>query len=119
VRRDAQFFQRDPSGSASGRSETGEGNPAAGREIQVGAEEDVSEVELPLLYLSKRLREALRLEGFLTSNNIDYLVEAGPYTGGLLFRRELTGAYFFVAEADLARARDLIAANGYRPFSEP
>ncbi len=78
-----------------------------------------ADVELPLLYLSKRLREALKLEDLLTANDIDYLVEAGPYTGGFLFRRQLTGAYFYVAEADLIRARELIAANRYKPYTEP
>jgi hypothetical protein len=73
---------------------------------------------LPLLYLSKRLREALKLEDLLTANNFDYCVEAGPYTGGFLFRRQLTGAYFYVAEADLARAQELLTKNGYKPFEE-
>lgn len=88
---------------------------AAG-EVQVPGDEEAAQVELPLLYLSRRLREALKLEELLTAHQIDYLVEAGPYIGGLLIRRELTGAYFYVAGADLARARELLTANGYKPF---
>lgn len=75
------------------------------------------ELELDLLYMAKRLREALRVEKLLTDNAVDYLVETGTYTGGLLMKRDLTGAFFYVAPADLARARELLMANRYRPYN--
>lgn len=75
------------------------------------------ELELDLLYMAKRLREALRVEKLLTDNALDYLVETGTYTGGLLMKRDLTGAFFYVAPADLARARELLMANRYRPYN--
>jgi len=74
--------------------------------------------ELDLLYMAKRLREALRIEKLLTEAGIDYLVETGTYTGGLLMKRDLTGAFFYVAPGDLDRSRELMAANGYRPYEE-
>lgn len=74
------------------------------------------ELELDLLYMARRLREALRIEKLLTEGAIDYLVETGTYTGGLLMKRDLTGAFFYVAPADLARARELLLANRYRPY---
>lgn len=72
--------------------------------------------ELPLLYMSRRLSDAQRLEKLLTDNNVEYLVETGTYTGGLLFARELTGAFFYVAPADLESARRLLLENRYKPY---
>lgn len=74
------------------------------------------DVELDLVYMAKRLREALRLEKLLTEAGIEYLVETGIYTGGLLMKRDLTGAFFYVAPADLEQTRDLLIANRYRPY---
>jgi hypothetical protein len=76
------------------------------------------EAELDLLYMARRLREALKLETLLTDACVEYLVETGLYTGGFLMRRELTGAFFYVAPADLTRARDLLLKNRYRPVRE-
>ncbi len=75
------------------------------------------ELELDLLYMAKRLRDALRLEKLLTDNAIDYLVETGTYTGGLLMKRDLTGAFFYVAPADLDRTRELLLANRFKPYT--
>ena len=76
------------------------------------------EQELPLLYMARRLSDAQRLEKLLTDNDVDYLVETGTYTGGLLFARELTGAFFYVAPADLATGRKLLLENRYKPYEE-
>lgn len=74
--------------------------------------------ELSLVYIGRRLRESLRVEELLTTHEIDYLVETGTYVGGFLFRRELTGAFFYVAPADADGARRMIAAKGYRPEAD-
>jgi hypothetical protein len=74
------------------------------------------EAELDLLYMARRLRDALRLEDLLTAADIDYLIETGTYTGGLLMRRDLTGAFFYVAPGDLRGARELLVSNGYKPY---
>jgi hypothetical protein len=74
------------------------------------------EAELYLLYMARRLREALRIEKLLTEAGIEYLVETGTYTGGLLMKRDLTGAFFYVAPGDLDRSQGLLAGHGYRPY---
>ena len=74
------------------------------------------EAELDLIYVAKRLREALRLEALLTETGFDYLVETGTYTGGLLLKRDLTGAFFYVAPGILSAARELLRKNGYKPY---
>ncbi len=78
--------------------------------------EDFADEELDLLYISKRLREALKIEALLTEAGLDYLVETGTYVGGLLFRRELAGAFFYVAPAELNRAREVMTRNRYKPY---
>ena len=42
--------------------------------------------ELNLIYISSRLKEALRLEQLLSEAGVDYLVEPDMYTGGVIFR---------------------------------
>ena len=74
------------------------------------------DVELDLVYMARRLREALKLEDLLTSEGIDYLVETGTYMGGLLIRRNLTGAFFYVAPTDVSTTRDLLVRNKYKPY---
>jgi hypothetical protein len=72
--------------------------------------------DLHLLYMARRLREALAVEMVLGQAQIEYFVEPGPYEGGFLFRRELTGAYFYVLPADLPRAREVLVTHKYRPY---
>lgn len=74
--------------------------------------------ELHLLYMARRLREALAVETLLGQAEIEYFVEPGPYQGGFLFTRELTGAYFYVLPADLPRAREIMVRNKYKPYEE-
>ena len=71
--------------------------------------------ELVVVYLARRLKESLKVEELLTQHQIDYLVETGTYLGGFLFRRELTGAYFYVPPGEAPRTRELLTANGYKP----
>ena len=74
--------------------------------------------ELHLLYMARRLREALDVEMLLSQAEVEYYVEPGPYEGGFLFRRELTGAFFYVAPADLARSREVLTRANYKPYQE-
>ena len=74
------------------------------------------EVELDLIYVAKKLREALKIETLLTAAGIDYLVEPDTYIGGLLFRRQLTGAFFYVLPVDLERTRQSLAGGNYKPY---
>jgi hypothetical protein len=74
------------------------------------------EQELSLLYMARRLPDALKLERILTEAGIDYLVETGTYTGGLLMRRELMGAYFYVSDSVIEESRTLLVSNRYKPY---
>jgi hypothetical protein len=72
--------------------------------------------ELVLVYIAKKLRDALALEKALTGEGIDYMVETDRYMGGLLFRRELTGAFFYVAPGAAETVRAAMVRLGYKPY---
>lgn len=74
------------------------------------------DTELDLIYMARRLRDALKLEQLLEQAEIDYAVETGTYTGGLLMKRELAGAFFYVAPPDAEKSRALLMRNGYKPY---
>jgi hypothetical protein len=74
------------------------------------------DTELDLIYMARRLRDALRLEDLLTAAGIEYLVETGTYIGGLLIKRDLAGAFFYVPPADVERTRELLIQNRYKPY---
>lgn len=71
-----------------------------------------------LVYIAKRLRDALRLESFLTSEGIDYGVEADHYHGGIIFRRQRVGAFFYVLPEAVEPALRLMREHGYVPHEE-
>ncbi len=68
-----------------------------------------------LVFIAKRLKEALKLEDAFTKAGIDYAVEADQYTGGIIFRSERTGAFFYVAEDNAEAARGVMLEIGYKP----
>jgi hypothetical protein len=72
-----------------------------------------------LIYIAKRLRDALRLEGILSSAGVDYGVEADEYKGGIIFHSVRTGAFFYVLPEALAAAHDIMRRNGYKPYAGP
>jgi hypothetical protein len=74
------------------------------------------EEELQLVYVAARLNEAKKLERILTERSLDYLVEPDTYTGGVVFRTERVGAFFYVRKTDLERVRETMKANNYRPI---
>jgi hypothetical protein len=71
-----------------------------------------------LVYIAKKLNEALRLEATLSTAGIDYGVEADEYRGGFIFQRVRTGAFFYVLPDRAEAARRVLLENGYRP-TEP
>jgi hypothetical protein len=77
--------------------------------------DDFGEVEPTLIYVARKLKEALALESLLTEAGVDYLVEPDTYTGGIVFRSERVGAFFYVAPEAAGAARQLLTAHGYRP----
>ena len=74
--------------------------------------------ELCLIYVARKLKDSLRLEEFLTSQGIDYLVEADKYTVGAIFRTERVGAFFYVACQDDNATRAAMQQGGFTPFTE-
>jgi len=77
------------------------------------------DVEPVLIYIARKLKEALALESLLTEAGVDYLVEPDTYTGGIVFRSERVGAFFYVAPEAVEAARQVLTANGYRPLEPP
>lgn len=69
-----------------------------------------------LIYIARKLREALALEELLTASGVDYLVEADHYRGGFIFQTTRVGAFFYVRPDTAELARQLLARNGYRPY---
>ncbi len=72
--------------------------------------------ELTLVHIAKRLNEALKLEALLTETGVDYLVEPDRYQGGIIFRGERVGAFFYVAPEAAVSARQVLARHGWRPL---
>jgi hypothetical protein len=70
-----------------------------------------------LVYIAKRLKEALKLEDAFTKAGIDYSVEADTYSGGIIFRSERTGAFFYVAEDSAEAARGVLRQNGCKTLA--
>ena len=79
-------------------------------------EEFFGEQELVLIYIAKRLREAKKIEGMFDAAELEYLVEPDSYRGGVLFVRELIGAFFYVADAQAEAARSCLRAAEIKPY---
>jgi hypothetical protein len=73
--------------------------------------------EPELVFIAKRLREALRLEELLTGAGVDYTVETDEYHGGMIFRSMRVGAFFYVRPEVREQAVALMLENGFVPAS--
>ena len=71
-----------------------------------------------LIYIAKRLRDALKLESLLSAAGLDYGAEADHYTGGIIFRSQRVGAFFYVLPDTVGEARRVMQEHGYRPYEE-
>lgn len=71
---------------------------------------------MDLLYIAKKLREALPLEEALTAQGVDYAIELDVYRGGLIFQAERTGAFFYVLPDVLEKAREIVKSVGLKPY---
>lgn len=74
------------------------------------------DAELDLVYLAKKLDEALKIEALLDQEEIDYLVEPDRYKGGVIFQTERIGAFFYVDAEQSSGVRVKIAKAGYKPY---
>jgi len=75
------------------------------------------DIDLDLLYVAGRLKEAKRLESALDAAGIDYLVETDTYRGGFIFVSERVGAFFYARPEDAGRAREAMTGAGFKPYS--
>jgi hypothetical protein len=70
--------------------------------------------EMDLVYIAKKLQEALRLESAFTESGVDYVVEPDRYSGGVIFRSERVGAFFYVLPETADQARQVMREHGFR-----
>jgi len=73
-------------------------------------------VEPELIFVAKRLRDALRLESVLNGAGIDYAVEPDQYEGGIIFKSLRVGAFFYVRPELREQAVAVMLENGYVPL---
>ena len=71
---------------------------------------------MTLIYVAKKLKEALRLEKLLTDAGLDYLVEPDKYHGGVIFQAERVGAFFYVAPEHDNLTRAAMDRGGFTPY---
>jgi hypothetical protein len=69
-----------------------------------------------LIYIAKKLKDALRLESIFTEAGVDYGVEADEYRGGVIFRSVRAGAFFYVLPETVDRAVQVLHQNGYKVY---
>ena len=74
--------------------------------------------EMDLIYIAKKLKEALRLEAMLTESGVEYAVETDKYSGGVLFRIERVEAFFYVLPEALEQAHEVMRQHGFRISQE-
>ena len=71
--------------------------------------------EPELLFIAKRLSDAMELEAVLNGAGVDYAVETDEYQGGMIFKTSRVGAFFYVRPEERERAVTLLLENGYVP----
>ncbi len=74
-------------------------------------------VEPDLIFVAKRLRDALSLESVLTGAGVDYAVEPDEYVGGIIFKSRRVGAFFYVRPECRERASAVMLEYGYIPVA--
>ncbi|MGH9668400.1 MAG: hypothetical protein ACRD9L_28600 [Bryobacteraceae bacterium] len=72
--------------------------------------------DLELVHIAKKLKDALRLEELLTASGVDYAVETDTYSGGVVFRSQRVGAFFYVAPGEVERTQHLMEQNGFQVY---
>ncbi len=74
------------------------------------------EQELVLVYMARRLKDALALERVLDDGGIDYAVVPAPYASGLLFPFQRVGAFFYVVPEIQENVVQVMRKNGFKPL---
>ena len=71
--------------------------------------------EPSLIFVARRLRDAIRLEGLLDAAGVDYGVEPDEYLGGTIFKSRRVGAFFYVRPEFRESAVAVMLEHGYVP----
>ena len=72
-----------------------------------------------LIYIAKKLKDAVALEQIFTAARVDYGVEADEYRGGVIFRGLRVGAFFYVRPQAVEVAHEIMRRHGYTPYEGP
>jgi hypothetical protein len=72
--------------------------------------------ELALIYVARRLKDALAIEDIFDGCGLDYVLETDTYQSGLLFRSTKVGAFFYAPPQEEGRARALLLERGYKAY---
>jgi hypothetical protein len=75
--------------------------------------------EAILVYVAKKLKDALRLESIFEAEGIDFGVEADEYRGGVVFATVRVGAFFYVLPEAVAAAHEVMRRHSYKPYEGP
>ncbi|MBZ5584574.1 MAG: hypothetical protein LAQ30_20650 [Acidobacteriia bacterium] len=75
--------------------------------------------EAVLIYVAKKLKDALRLESIFDTAGLNYGVEADEYRGGIIFTSVRVGAFFYVLPDMVKAAHEIMRRHGYKPYVEP
>jgi hypothetical protein len=75
--------------------------------------------EPALIYVAKKLKDALRLESIFDAAGVNYGVEADEYRGGVVFGSVRVGAFFYVLPEAVPAAHEIMRRNGYKPYEGP
>lgn len=74
-----------------------------------------ADTEPVLIFVAKRLSDAVSLESVLAGAGVDYGVETDEYEGGMIFKSMRVGAFFYVRPEAREQAVALMLENGYVP----
>jgi hypothetical protein len=77
------------------------------------------EEEIELIYIAKKLADALAVEELFTSFDVDYVVQTSEYYSGMIFQKLRTGAFFYVDREWVKYTRQLLEQNGRKAYEGP
>ncbi len=71
--------------------------------------------EPELIFVARRLKDAIHLESVFNAAGIDYGVEPDEYEGGIIFKSRRVGAFFYVRPEFRESAVAVMLEHGYIP----
>jgi hypothetical protein len=78
-----------------------------------------AEQETELIYIAKKLADALAVEELLTSFDVDYIVQTSEYYSGVIFQKLRPGAFFYVDKEWVKYTTQLLEQNGRHAHEGP